>query len=66
MAVFSEMKVKVSSERRRQIFLELEKLVRKLEGQKREWAPQEEGGEAEAGFARMAGFGKKQGEADER
>ena len=60
------MRLKVSSERRRQIFLELEKLVRKLEGQRRVWAPQEEGGEAEAGFARMAGFGKKQGAADDR
>ena len=30
-------------------------------GQRRVWAPQEEGGEAEKGFARMAGFGKKQG-----
>ena len=60
------MKVKVSSERRRQIFLELEKLVRKLEGKKRVWAPQEEGGEAEKGFARMARFGKKEVEADER
>ena len=67
------MKPRVSSEKRRQIFLEMEKLARTLERQRASWAGErhdtgliERGGEAEAGFKRIYGFGKKEGEADER
>ena len=64
------MKNKVSTERRRQIFLEMEKLAKTLERQQTSWAGErhdtgliERGGEAESGFRRMYRFGKKEKEA---